>query len=109
MPGKGLQQLRRRQRRLRSRVGGLSLHPAVALWDGIQAFSGCHVADPYTLPGQRGCVEEQPRVMAEAAGLGWACPAAAQLGQGPPSAPARDTKGINKKVKEELLKLSLDN
>lgn len=39
----------------------------------------------------------------------WACPTAARLGQGPLSAPAGDTKGINKNVKEELLKLSLDN
>jgi len=41
--------------------------------------------------------------------LGWACPSATQLEQGPLSAPARDTKGINKNVKEELLKLSLDS
>lgn len=40
---------------------------------------------------------------------GWACPSAAQLRQGPLSAPVRGTKGINKNVKEELLKLSLDN
>lgn len=62
--GKGLQQQLRR--RLRSRVGGMSLHPTVTLRGGIWVFSRCCVAAPYIVPWprQKGCGEARLRMTA---------------------------------------------
>lgn len=112
VPDRDLQQLRRKRRRLSYGVGALSLPPRCVSLRGIRAFSRCCVAVPCVLPWprQRGCrkLGHTPWWQAAGANVGishcsttWARPSQHSC--------CGDTKRINKNVKEELLKLSLDN